>query len=143
MRQTSITFHLKRSKLLIGVLLLIHAGASICAWFSFDNYMLKVLLIGTCFVSLYYELTKYWWRKHKFSVRTITQHADGNWQIQTSNKLYLGIIGKDCFVSNFLVILHFRLLARNKANLFIPIFQDSEDKEILRRLRVIILETFA
>ncbi len=126
---------LRPSSKLIGLLILIHFGAAICAGLSNCPFWIKITLIIFCPISFF----KVWFKYLPPSTRAITylwEDADGEWKLQNGRgEIKSASLKGSSLVTRFLIILNFKV-ADQRLIFPVVLFPDTLDVSDFRRLSV-------
>ncbi len=126
------------SKYLATFLCSIHLGAIFCVLFLNFPIWLIILLTILIGYSLYVTLQRYVFLKSSKAIIKFWKEKDNSWRLlNNENRILNAHLRFDSFVSRYLIILNFDM-AKKFFTLPALLCSDSLDKEILRRLRVLL-----
>lgn len=131
-------YAIRRSKILIRVLVFIYGGAEIAVLLSPFHIMIKLLLLGFCSGAFLYQ----YWRNVLFggerSIIFFTYDDSGKWLLCNKRRhIITASLQRSSVVLPYLTVLHFKV--EQARFLALLIFCDAMSKESFRQLRVSLL----
>jgi hypothetical protein len=126
------------SKYLAIFLCTIHLGAICCVLFLNLPIWLIILLTILIGYSFNVTLQRYVLLKSSKAIIKLRKEKDNSWRLlNNKNQILNAHLRSDSFISRYLIILNFNI-AKKFSAISVLLCPDSLDKEILRRLRVLL-----
>lgn len=138
----SLSFSPKFSVVFAAFLMLAHLGAIVCILFSNLPGWSMGVAISVCLLSLLLLLQRYVTLKNSNAIVKIWCESSEEWcLLNRSGKLLRASLRGNSVVTNYFVLLNFKV-AGKRCGISVPIFFDSLDKTLFRRLRVMLVTMF-
>lgn len=127
---------IKISKIFFAIEVMVHLGAVVSVLVLDMALWVKYGLVILVLINLIYVVWRYVLLQHAKSIQQI-EHNNEHWVLITKSQQQLpGELCGQCLLTNFLLVLVFRLEQRKSV---VVIFKDALHREDFRKLRMILL----